>query len=260
MNCLEIKTSQTNAFKQLMEALKEILTDANIEFTPSGMKLVAMDSSKTVLVHLKLIEEKFETYNCNNTHIVGVNLSNLHKLIKMGTNQDTLELFINNNDQNNLGIRFANSQKNFRTTLKMKMMDIDEQKIEIPPAEFDSIITMPSVDFQKICRDCSNLTDVIEIKSVGTQLIFTGKGGYAEYETVIGETDEGVNFTKTNDISKIIQGFYNLKHLTMFTKCTGLCNNIEIYMKNNFPIVISYGVGNLGKLKLALAPKIPDSE
>ena len=29
-------------------------------------------------------------------------------------------------------------------------------------------------------------------------------------------------------------------------------------MKNNFPIVINFSVGNLGKLKLALAPRISD--
>ncbi len=61
---LEIKTVQTNAFKVLIEALKEILTDTNIEFTESGIKIIAMDPSHTVLVHLKLEAENFDDYNC----------------------------------------------------------------------------------------------------------------------------------------------------------------------------------------------------
>ena len=52
--------------------------------------------------------------------------------------------------------------------------------------------------------------------------------------------------------------YYNLKHLVMFTKCTNLCNTIELYMKNDFPIVIKFQVGSLGTLKLAIAPKLKD--
>ena len=37
-----------------MIKLKEILTDANFEFSSTGLKVIAMDSSHTVLVHLKL--------------------------------------------------------------------------------------------------------------------------------------------------------------------------------------------------------------
>ena len=44
-------------------------------------------------------------------------------------------------------------------------MDLHEENIQIPPAIFDSVITMPSVDFQKICRDMHGfLFDNSEIK------------------------------------------------------------------------------------------------
>ena len=48
-NILEIKTVQASAFRILVEALKEILTDANFECDESGIKMIAMDSSRTVL-------------------------------------------------------------------------------------------------------------------------------------------------------------------------------------------------------------------
>ena len=43
----------------------------------------------------------------------------------------------------------------------------------------------------------------------------------------------------------------------MFTKCTNLCNTIELYMKMTFQLLLS-SVGSLGTLKLAIAPKIND--
>ena len=77
---LEIQTVQAAAFRILIEALKEILTDANFEFDSTGMKIVAMDSSHTVLVNLRLHSQNFETYNCNKDKLIlGINLINLYK-------------------------------------------------------------------------------------------------------------------------------------------------------------------------------------
>ena len=38
-----IRTVQASAFRTLVEALKEILTDVNIEIDESGMKIIAME-------------------------------------------------------------------------------------------------------------------------------------------------------------------------------------------------------------------------
>ena len=57
-----------------------------------------------------------------------------------------------------------------------------------------------------------------------------------------------------NEDVLIVQGIYELKHLVLFGKCTSLCNDIEIYMKNDYPLVIKYTVATLGRLLLCLTP------
>ena len=59
---LKIKTEQAGAFRILIEALKEILTEANFVFDDSGIKLMAMDSTHTILIHMKL-EANFQQMN-----------------------------------------------------------------------------------------------------------------------------------------------------------------------------------------------------
>lgn len=253
---MELKTVQTGAFKTLTEALKEILTDTNIEFTENAMKIITMDPTQTILVHLKLDKENFEYYNCKHKIVIGVNMSNFFKLIRTLTNNDSLTLYIEKGNTNVLGIRIENGEKNTLTNFYLNLIEVDETVYQIPPAQFESIITMPSNDFNKICRDMINLSEVIEIKSVGNQIIFSCKGEFASQETIIGETANGLNFVKNNNDDNIIQGYYNLKHLVLFAKCTNLCNSIEMYMKNNFPIVINFSVGSIGALKLCLAPKV----
>ncbi len=253
---LEVKTIQVNPFKTLIESLKDILTDVNIEFNEEGMKILNMDSSQTILVHLKLNANKFESYYCKNNIIVGVNMTNLFKIIKTLTINDTLTLFMEESDQNTLGISIVNGEKNIKSTIKFKLFDLDIVKYKAPATKFESILTMPSDQFNKICRDMSLLTDVIEVKSVGNQLILGGGGDFANQETVLGEFDNGLSFKLSGNEDTIIQGYYNLKHLQLFAKCTALCNSIELYMKNNYPLVIKFAVGSLGHLTLALAPKL----
>ena len=252
---LEIKTVQSAAFRVLTEALKEILTDANFEIDSTGIKVMAMDSSHTVLVHLKLNADNFEYYHCEEKKILGINMLNFFKLIKTMGNSDTLSLFLERDNESLLGIKIDNSDKNTTTKYSLNLMDLHEENIQIPPAAFDSVITMPSVDFQKICRDMHNLADNLEIKSTEKQLIFSCKGHFASQETSIGETNSGLSFVKNENPDEIVQGIFALKHLVLFSKCTNLCNSIELYLKNDYPLILKYSVASLGDIKLCLAPK-----
>ena len=97
---MNIKTVQSSAFRVLIEALKEILTDTNLTFDKDGIKLIATDNSKIVLIHMKLNSENFEQYYCSKKIKVGINMNNLFKLIKIMGNNDILNLYIEENDQN----------------------------------------------------------------------------------------------------------------------------------------------------------------
>ena len=63
----------------LIEALKEILTDTNVVFDESGIKLIATDNSHIVLIHMKLLCDNFEEYYCEKKANIGLNMNNLFK-------------------------------------------------------------------------------------------------------------------------------------------------------------------------------------
>ena len=117
---------------------------------------------------------------------------------------------------------------------------------------FLSIINLPSSDFQKIIRDLSVISDKLEIKSVGNELIFKCQGAFASAEIERGESD-GMEFIQKQNSSKVIQGVFSLKNLGYFIKCTNLCSQIEIYLENDLPLVVKYDIASLGEIKLCLA-------
>ena len=103
-----VKTVQSGAFRILIESLKEILTDTNIIFDKTGIKLIATDNSQIVLIHMKLYAENFEYFYCEKKITIGINMMNMFKLIKTMNNNDTLTLFIEKDNPNRLGIKINN--------------------------------------------------------------------------------------------------------------------------------------------------------
>ena len=73
-NIIDVKTVQASAIRVLVEALKDILTDANFIFDDTGIKVIAMDSSHSVLIHMKLEASNFESYYCEEQIKIGINL------------------------------------------------------------------------------------------------------------------------------------------------------------------------------------------
>lgn len=263
-NVLTIKTVQIAPFRTLMTALKDILLETNITFEPDGMRIINMDKSHTILVHLFLSAQNFEFYECKKDKIIiGVNMFHLFKLINTIENDETLTIYIENSDYidgivSYLTLKYENDEIKQCKTQKLRLIEPDPEELQYPDVTFSSIINLPSVDFQKIIRDLSCISEKLEIKSVGNELIFKCSGQFASAEIHRAESDGSMSFTLKQDSSKIIQGEFSLKNLGYFIKCTNLCQQIEVYLENNLPLVVKYNVASLGEIKLCLA-SIPPS-
>lgn len=259
-NVLTIKTVQIAPFRTLMTALKDILLETNISFQPDGIRIINMDKSHTILVHLYLSASNFEFYECKKEKIIiGVNMFHLFKLINSIDNDDTLTIYIENNDYydgivSHLALKFENGDIKQCKTQKLKLIEPEQDELEVPDVKFSSIINLPSQDFQKIIRDLSCISDKLEIKSVGNELIFKCQGQFASAEIHRAEVDESMKFILKQDSSKVIQGEFSLKNLGYFIKCTNLCPQIEVYLENDLPLVVKYDVASLGSIMLGLVP------
>ena len=94
----------------------------------------------------------------------------------------------------------------------------------------------------------------MEIKSLNNELIFRCEGSFAAAEVRRTEAEGTMEFQNKPNASKIIQGEFSLKNLSYFIKCTNLCQQIEMYLENDLPLVVKYYVASLGEIKLCLAP------
>lgn len=263
-NVLTIKTVQIAPFRTLMTALKDILLETNITFQPDGMRIINMDKSHTILAHLHLSAQNFEFYECKKDKIIiGVNMFHLFKLINTIENDETLTIYIENSDYADgivsyLTLKYENGEIKQCKTQKLRLIEPEPEELQYPDVTFSSIINLPSADFQKIIRDLSCISEKLEIKSVGNELIFKCSGQFASAEIHRAESDGSMGFIKKQESSKIIQGEFSLKNLGYFIKCTNLCQQIEMYLENDLPLVVKYNVASLGSIRLCVS-QLPSS-
>jgi proliferating cell nuclear antigen PCNA len=251
---MHLKTIKANAIRTLSEALKEVLLETNMHFDENGIRILRMDQGKSAFVHLKLNADKFDEYYCPSPISIGINLTSLHKLLKTINNSDIITLFIAKGDEEKLGIKIENHEKKIISVSRLKLIDLDNEGYNIPSTKFETIYTMQCIDFQKHCRDLSMISDYIDIwtKNNGDTFTMVASGDFAEQEIEIGESSpENLNATEP-----VFIGRYQVKFLNLFCKSSGMCPTVEIFLKENFPMILIYSVANLGNIKLGLSPKV----
>lgn len=112
---LEARLAQASIFKRLLDAIKELVTDANFDCSESGIvshgkeatssiegrlqsadtaqSLQAMDNSHVALVSLSLAPDAFEgEFRCDRNMPLGVNLNSLSKILRTAANDDTMTI------------------------------------------------------------------------------------------------------------------------------------------------------------------------
>jgi proliferating cell nuclear antigen len=244
---MKFKTIQASAFKSAFEVLKDILNDVNMYFTPKGVQILTLDTARVALVDMFLKSDSFEEYYCEADIVAGVNVTNMFKLLKFISNNDTLTVEINSREC--LDIRIENITKRSDTRFQLKLLDINEDQIEVPNIKMAVSTSMPSIDFQRICRDMNNLATDLEITRKEKYFIIRCEGDFANQETILECTDDGSFKGK-------LKGRYSLKYLNLFTKATGMCATVQIMQEeDNRFMVLKYNVANLGELKFYLATK-----
>ena len=256
---MELQTVQTNPFRILTEGLKDILMETDIEFNEDSIKITTTNQTSSILVSLTLDGSKFSKYVCTERVVAGVNLLNFFRIIKTINKSETLILYYDSDDPNVLGIRIRNDDKKITKSYRLKLQDIDDDVFVIPDIEGSTVVSMASTDLQAICKEMRSYTETIEIECIGRQISFRCDSDATDLDVVIDESDNCVTFLEVKDPEEVIQAKYPLKLLVYFVKCTHLSINVDIHMKNRYPLFLIYKVGNMGTLKLGLSPNDPNN-
>jgi len=246
-------------FTKIVDSIKELTQECNFECTSDGIECQCMDNSHVSLVKLRLNKDGFEEFTCKDDIRLGLNLTNLSKILKCSGSKDSLEICAE--DTENITFSFVNPQEDKCSTFKLKLFDIDGEHLGIPDTDYSCTVKMPSSEFSKICRDLTVLGDAVKISASKAGVQFEAKGDIGSGEMLF-KQNQDTNDEKgvSVDISEDVSQSFALRYLSSFSKAQVLSSQVTLSMSDGVPLMVEYGISDLGSIRFFLAPKVEDDE
>ncbi|KAJ3008616.1 hypothetical protein HKX48_008430 [Thoreauomyces humboldtii] len=256
---LEARLAQASVLKKLLDAIKELVTDANFDCNESGIQLQAMDNSHVALVALMLRSTGFEHFRCDRNHSLGISLASLSKVLKCAGNDDILTIK-SEEEGDILQLIFESPKVDRMSEYDLKLMDIDSEHLGIPETAYDAVVKMSSAEFQRICRDLSVLSEsvAIDVDKDGVKFSAAGEIGSGAVTLKQGTSVDDDETATTIELNQSVALTFSLKYLTNFTKATPLSDTVSLSMSAEVPLLVEYKVSEVGYIRYYLAPKIGD--
>jgi len=248
--------------KKLVDAMKDLITDANIDVSSNGLSLQAMDSSHVSLCSVLLRSDGFDHFRADRNNTLGLNFGSLSKILKCAGNDDIITLKAED-EGDSINFMFETKSQDRISDFEMKLMDIDSEHLGIPGQDYKVVIQMPSAEFQRICRDMQVLGEICTIKAEkgGVKFSVSGDIGVGHITRRPSSKDDEKDEEKTViDIEEPLELTFALRYLSLFTKATPLSSTVTLKMSPEVPLVVEYPIGDAGHIRYYLAPKIDDEE
>mmetsp|Transcript_1720 Transcript_1720/g.5841 ORF Transcript_1720/g.5841 Transcript_1720/m.5841 type:complete len:308 (+) Transcript_1720:2654-3577(+) len=256
----EARLVQGSLLKKVLESIKDLVTDANFDCSSNGFALQAMDSSHVSLVALLLRNDGFEHYRCDRNMTMGMNLTNMSKMLKCADNEDIITMKADDAGDV-VTFMFESPDQDKISDFELKLMDIDSEHLGIPDTEYAATVKMPSSEFKRICADLSSIGDTvtISVSKDGVKFATTGDIGQANI-TCRQNTSVDKDNQTIIDLQEPVTLTFALRYLNSFTKATPLAPMVQLQMSKELPVVVQYLIADMGYVRYYLAPKIEDEE
>lgn len=245
-------TNEGYTLKTLVNLLLHTIKDACFEIDQNEMRLRMMNTSKTILLDIVMGSSNFRKYHVTGKRHLGINVDLFNKIMESVKKNDSVEFFIEEGKQEELGIKvFPKEDKTRINTSYIRIQNIQNIEIELPKG-YSSSVTIKSNEFQKICKEfCKNHTQ-IRITSYDDTIKFESNNNIIRRETILG-SDE-LEEKKEKNKEAIYDEYFSSETLSKIIKLAGLSNSLQIFVKKGNPLFLRSEIGkiSLGKISVYL--------
>lgn len=259
---LEAKFDDSTIFKRIIDSFKDSVSQINFMCSETGIEAQAIDDSRVLLVSLSIPPSCFESYRCDRPTTVGVYLSSLSKLLRSASSSATLTLYVED-QPDELLLLFEESKNNKSMEYKMKLVDITADILEVDSdMKSDVTVEMSSVEFTKIVRDLTQLSDSFTVSVGKDGIVFSVDGETSSGKVLLQPKEDlanpdnnlSISMTKTIDLS------FASKYLLDIIKASTLSNMITLKFSEETPALFEFKMEKGGGIGFYLAPKYDEDE
>ncbi|KAK6969919.1 proliferating cell nuclear antigen [Biomphalaria glabrata] len=142
----------------------------------------------------------------------------MSKIMKCAGNDDSITI----KAADTVSLVFESPNQEKVSDYEMKLIDLDTEHLGIPDTEYSCVVKMLSAEFQRICRDLSQLGDSVVVACTKEGVTFSasgelGTGNIKLCQNVSTDKEEEVVIV---DMNEAVCLTFALRYLNFFTKAT----------------------------------------
>jgi len=260
MNIVIHNSQKADMFASLFQHIKLFSEHVNILFEKERMYLQSMDTSRVSVFEIELSNDWFDEYQHTQASNIclGINTNILYKILNSRDKGQKVNIVYKEDESDKLFVHFTCENKEiFDKHFEMPLMDIEADIIGIPEINSQADLTIHSGNFASIINQLQMFGEDLNIECSEEKISLCSTSQESGKMTVDINMDDLDEFA-INDGENISLSF-SLKYLHNICLYSKLNKNIEIKLTRDYPMKITYSLGNeKSNLIFYLAPKIND--
>jgi proliferating cell nuclear antigen len=204
-----------------------------------------MDPSSISMISFTMPAKAFSKYSVDKSTAVGLNLENLSKILSRTRDDEALVI---RDVDNKILLEFIGPGS--RRRYKLQMIDVKKNVEKEPNVQFDAHVEMVGEPLKDMIKDASLISSYIAFKASKDQFAVSARGDSGELEAL--HEKEG-SLMKKFEVTKNADATFNLEFLENMVKSCPIGSQIDIELKTNEPLKLSYNIGD-AKIQYFLAP------
>jgi len=231
-------------------AIAILVDEATFHLNTDGVQLRAMDPSRVAMIDFQWPKTIFDEYQCDQPQKMCINITELLKLIRRTSKDETIELTLTPETPK---LRITITGK-YTRTFNMPTLEPQEEEVPTPKVTFKTTAKTTTDGLRQAIEDAQLVSDHVKIEADGEKLVLNATGDLMGANIELKKGSDALLDLQTQEPSKAT---FSLSYLAEIIKAAAATSEIAtLQFANDMPIQLDFHQPKEGKLTFYLAPRI----
>ena len=246
--------TKVDTFVAIFQLLKNCSSVLKLEFLTDRLFIQGMDKSHVCLFYVIIQSSWFHSYENDKNAAIFLDSNSLHIILSKYVENNCIVL-TNNNSENYIDIEMLseNVKGEYNRYFQLPILDIEQDSLEVPETDWDADFSLKSKQLFDLTSQLILFGDTLEIvcNENKIQLNTSSENGRMKVDIPIDDLNE---FSILEDYE--LELSFSLNYIHKMCLTTKLSKDIQISIKKDYPIRMTYDLGENSYAVFLVAPKV----
>ncbi len=252
---MKATVAEAKTFKAILDAIAEMVEETSFKATPEGIRLRNMDTSRSAMITVDLPKEFFESYEVEEEEIIGLQLTDLRKLLQRA-GASKLHLDTTKKD-GRMQVKLEATGRGTRS-FGVPLIRVVGEDLPDPKVPFKAKVKLIASLLDDAIKDCAIVGDTVAFTANKEDFNVTANGDDGEIKVEFSEATNSLLSIELKD-GMSQRTTYTISFLQSMMKAADASDIVELQYGQALPVRMDFDLPTKGSISYFLAPRIEGS-